>query len=149
MNKVVLIGRLAKDVEMRTVGDNISVANFTLAVDRRFKRKNEDQPSADFIPVTAWRKTAEFAGKYFHKGKQVYAFGSLETYSYEKDGEQRYGFRVNADELGFADSAPQGENASKERIGGSTQNLSDFAEPTDFSDPSGLDMIDDGDDLPF
>lgn len=46
MNKVVLIGRLTKDVEMRTVGDNISVANFTLAVDRRFKRKNEEQPSA-------------------------------------------------------------------------------------------------------
>ena len=74
----------------------------------------------------------------------------METYSYEKDGEQRYGFRVNADELGFADSAPQGENASKEKSGRNTQNLPDFAVPADFSDPSELDhIIDDGDDLPF
>ena len=145
MNKVILIGRLTRDVELKTVGEDISVANFTLAVDRRYKSKNGEQPSADFIPVKVWRKTAEFAAKYFHKGKQVYACGSLETYSYEKDGEQRYGFRINADEIGFADSAPQSGNANK----GSTAEHPDIAEPSDFEDPSGFDIIDTDDDLPF
>ena len=122
MNKVMLIGRLTKDVEMRTVGQDTAIANFTLAVDRRFKSKNEGQPTADFIPVSVWRKTAEFVEKYFRKGKQVYVCGSLETYTYEQNGERKYGFRVNADEVGFADGAKSDGNgpasANKGNSGG-------------------------------
>ena len=134
LNKVILIGRLVRDVEMKTVGNDTQLANFTLAVDRRFKSKTEGQPSADFIPVSAWRKTAEFVSKYFHKGKQVYVCGALETYTYDKDGEKRYGFRINADDVGFADSA---KTTGEEKGGGSD----------DFGMMPGEDFL--GDDLPF
>lgn len=112
LNRCTLIGRLTKDVELRSV-ENIPLANFTLAVNKRYKSKNEDAPTADFIPVTVWRKGAEFASAYFSKGKQVYVSGRLETYSYEKDGEIRYGFRVNADEIGFADSVKTDHNGEE------------------------------------
>lgn len=142
LNKIILIGRLVRDVDMKTVGDSTSLANFTLAVDRRYKSKAEGQPTADFIPVSAWRKTAEFVEKYFHKGKQVYVCGSLETYTYEQNGEKKYGFRVNADEVGFADSGKNGET------GGNAGNNNPFPESNDdfgFGDPSEFA----GDDLPF
>lgn len=146
LNKVILIGRLVRDVEMKTVGENTNLANFTLAVDRRFKSKAEGQPTADFIPISAWRKTAEFAGKYFRKGKQVYVCGALETYTYEQNGEKKYGFRVNADEVGFADSVKNDENNVNTGNNGDDENGfpgpgNDFAfgDPGDFA----------GDDLPF
>lgn len=82
LNNCSFIGRLTKDVEVATVGkDDIKVASFTLAVDRSYKSKNENDPTADFIPVQVWRKKAEFAENYFSKGKQVYATGRLETYN--------------------------------------------------------------------
>lgn len=111
LNKCIFIGRLVRDVDVKTVGNDTKVANFTIAVDRRFKQKDKDQPTADFIPVTVWRKSAEFAEKYFRKGKQVSVCGSLETYNWKKeDGSTGYGFRINADELGFADSSKNGNN---------------------------------------
>lgn len=149
LNKVILIGRLTRDVELKTVGNDTSLANFTLAVDRRYKSKNEEQPAADFIPVSAWRKTAEFAGKYFHKGKQVYVCGALETYTYEQNGEKKFGFRVNAEEVGFADSAGNGDSGQGNQFNGNTGNVRepDFADASsfDFGDPNDFD----GDDLPF
>ncbi len=137
LNKCIFIGRLTRDVELKTVGDNVPVANFTIAVDRRFKPKDDSQDTADFIPVAAWRKSAEFASKYFHKGKQVYVCGAMETYSWEKDGVKNYGFRINADEIGFADSAkgeggnnsPGNTNADDDfpaEIGQSFAPVSDF-----------------------
>lgn len=106
LNKIVMIGRLTKDPETRTVGEALK-AGFTLAVDRPYK--SEKGPNADFFPITAWRKSAEFVQKYFTKGKQVYVVGRLETYVYEVDGQRRYGFRVNAEEVGFADTKHGGD----------------------------------------
>ena len=116
LNKTIFIGRLTRDPEIKMFGENTKVANFTIAVDRRFKSKNQDAPSADFIPITAWRGTAEFIEKYFSKGKQVYVLGSLETYSYDKDGQKVFSFRVNADEVGFADTA-RNENGTQQNAG--------------------------------
>ena len=113
LNKNIYIGRLTRDPEIKMFGENTKCANFTIAVDRRFKSKNQDAPSADFIPITAWRGTAEFIEKYFSKGKQIYVCGWLETYSYEKDGERRYGFQIRADQVGFADSKKDGENGKE------------------------------------
>ena len=104
LNKVILIGNLTKDVEVKQVGE-AKLASFTLAVNRRFKSKNANQPATDYIPVAAWRQSADFAEKYFAKGKQVYVAGAIETYSYEQDGKKLYGFRINAEEVGFADTA--------------------------------------------
>ena len=141
LNKSILIGRLVRDVEMRTVGENTNVANFTLAVDRRFKSRDEEQPKADFIPVTVWRKSAEFAEKYFSKGKQVYVCGAIETYSYEKDGNKVYGFRVNADEIGFADTlkTDDGNQNESNKAGNDDFPMDGFMPQDDFE----------GDDLPF
>lgn len=103
LNKVILIGRLTKNPETKSMGENrIPMTSFTLAVERR--SGNEKGANVDFIPVNAWRGTAEFVQKYFTKGKQVYVSGRLETFTYEVDGQRRYGFSINAEEVGFADS---------------------------------------------
>ena len=122
LNKVIEIGRLTRDPEIRTFSENTKCATFTLAVDRRFKSKNENAPTADFLPVTAWRGTAEFIEKYFSKGKQIYVCGWLETYSYEKDGQKVFSFRVNADEVGFADTA-RNENGTHQNTGNTVPDM--------------------------
>lgn len=145
LNNCTFIGRLVRDPEVKTVKE-AKVASFTLAVDKRFKSKNDGAPTADFIPVSGWRSTADFVEKYFHKGKQVSVVGSLETYSYEKDGEKRYSFRINAEQVGFADSArteskPSGNGESPADDGFPVDEGADFS---GFGDPNAF-----GDDLPF
>ena len=104
MNKVILMGRLTRDPETRfTQGNNTAVCSFSLAVNRRFKQ--EGQPDADFINVTAWAKTAEFVSKYFTKGQQVGVIGRMQTRNYDdKDGKKVYVTEVIAEEVYFADS---------------------------------------------
>ena len=104
MNKIILLGRLSKDVEVRyTQTNNTMVASFTLAVNRRFKQ--EGQPDADFINIVAWSKLAEFCSKYFKKGQQVTLVGRLQTRSWEdENGQKRYVTEVVAEEAYFADS---------------------------------------------
>lgn len=103
MNKVQLIGRLTKDPEVRYTNSNTAVANFTLAVNRRFKK--EGQSEADFIPVVAWDKTADFCSKYFNKGLQVAVVGRLQVRSWDdNDGKKHYATEVVAEEVYFADS---------------------------------------------
>ena len=94
MNKVVLMGRLTRDPETRyTQGNNTAVCSFSLAVNRRFKQ--EGQPDADFINVTAWAKTAEFVSKYFTKGQQIGVIGRIQTRNYDdKDGKKVFGVYI-------------------------------------------------------
>lgn len=82
MNKVVLVGRLTADPELRQTQSGIASCQFTVAVDRRFADKNTGERQADFIRCQAWRQTAEFVGKYFSKGKMIALEGSLRTGSY-------------------------------------------------------------------
>ena len=100
MNKVVLLGRLTKDVDVRyTQATNIMVASFSLAVNRRFAKQGEER-QADFINVVAWSKTAEFCSKYFKKGQQVGVIGRLQTRNYEDDkGVKHYITEVVAEEV--------------------------------------------------
>ncbi len=107
LNKVILMGRLTKDPEVRyTSNTNTLVCSFTLAVDRSFKR--EGQPTADFINIVAWSKTGEFCSKYFTKGQQVAVTGRLQTRNYDdKDGKKVYVTEVIAEEAHFADSKKQ------------------------------------------
>lgn len=143
LNNCSFIGRLTRDVDVATVGENnVKVASFTLAVDRSYKSKNENDPTADFIPVQVWRKKAEFAENYFSKGKQVYATGRLETYSYDKDGRTVYAFRLKAEDIGFADTLKGSGNAQtnetdSSRVGNDDNfDISDFPamDPEDFED---------------
>ena len=105
MNKVILLGRLTKDPEVRyTQSENIlAIAKYTLAVDRRFKK--EGQPSADFINCVAFGKSAEFAEKYMTKGRLFGVIGKIQTRNYENDKKEKvYVTEVVVDEQYFADS---------------------------------------------
>jgi len=113
LNRIVLIGRLTRDVELRFTQEGKAVANFTLAVDRPFKNANGEK-EADFIPVVVWGKLAENCSNYIGKGRLVAADGRLQIRSYEgKDGQRRYITEVVAEEVRFLDK-PKNENSEND-----------------------------------
>ena len=102
MNCITLMGRLTRDPEIRT-GNNSTVARYTLAVDRRFKRDGD--PDADFFNCTVFGKSAEFAEKYFKKGTKLLIRGRIQSDNYtNKDGDKVYSWQVIVDEQEFAES---------------------------------------------
>ena len=109
MNKVILMGRLTKDPDIRNSGST-TVGRYTLAVDRRYKQDNG--PTADFIQCVTFGKSAEFAEKYFHKGTKIAVFGRIQTGSYQKDGQTIYTTDVVVEEQEFAESKGSGNNTS-------------------------------------
>lgn len=149
VNNIVLVGRLATDVKVNEIGDGVKQAKFTLAVDRRYKRKDADKPDTDFIKINAVRGTANFAEQYFKKGKQVSVVGSVETYSYQQEERTIYDFCVKAEQLGFADSL-NSENKQSTGTAGTASNNSQpgFNAPEEFSFLPDDDFSN-GDDLPF
>ena len=103
LNQIVLMGRMVRDPELRRTNSGIPVATFTLAVDRDFKSDNGEK--TDFIDVVAWRNTAEFASKYFSKGRMAVVSGRLEIRTWtDKDGNKRRNAEVNAEHIYFGDS---------------------------------------------
>lgn len=111
MNKVILMGRLTRDPEVRyTQGDNtMAIARYSLAVDRRFKRDGE--PDADFINCVAFGKAGEFAEKYLKKGTKIAVVGRIQTGSYtNKDGQKVYTTDVVVEEQEFAESKNSGSS---------------------------------------
>ncbi|MGI5927163.1 MAG: single-stranded DNA-binding protein [Thermacetogeniaceae bacterium] len=101
INRVVLVGRLTKDPELRQTNNGKSVATFTLAVDRRFKSANGDR-EADFIDIVAWGILGEICAKYLEKGKLAAVDGSLQIRSYKaKDGTNRNAASVVAEDVKF------------------------------------------------
>ena len=112
MNKVILMGRLTRDPEVRyTQTNNTLVASFSLAINRRFARPGEER-QADFINVVAWSKTGEFCSKYFKKGQQVGVIGRLQTRTWDDDKGRHYITEVVAEETYFADSRRDGDTGS-------------------------------------
>lgn len=104
MNKIFLLGRLVEDPSTRMTQSGITMTRFKLAVNRQGK-KEDGQPTADFLQITAWRQTAEFVSKYFRKGQQVLIEGYLRNNNWtDKDGNKRYADEVHADHVYFADS---------------------------------------------
>lgn len=105
LNRVILIGRVVAQPEMRYTTTGKAVANFRLAVDRR--GKNDE---ADFIPIVAWERTAEICGEFLTKGKLVAIEGRLQTRTYEtKDGQKRSAFDVVADDMRMLSGRNEGE----------------------------------------
>ena len=140
MNKVILMGRLTRDPEVRyTTTNNTLVATFPIAVNRRFARQGEER-QADFINIVAWDKTGEFCSKYFKKGMQVAVTGRIQTRNYDdKDGKKVYVTEVVAEETYFADSKREGGENPFSGVDApftATEGQSDFTPVTD-------------DDLPF
>lgn len=108
MNKVILIGRLVKDPEIRYTQSGKGVASFVLAVDRRFSK--EGQQTADFIPIVAWNKLAEICGNNLVKGRRISVEGRMQVRNYDaQDGTKRYVTEVIADEVEFLDSRKDGQ----------------------------------------
>lgn len=104
MNKVILVGRLTKDPELRyTANNQTPVAKFTLAVNRVFKQ--EGQPDADFIPIVVWGKQAENCEKYLSKGSLVAVAGRIQTRSWEQEGKKHFATEIIADEVHFLSKA--------------------------------------------
>ena len=139
MNKVVLMGRLTRDPEVRyTQTNNTLVASFSLAVNRRFAKQGEER-QADFVNIVAWNKTGEFCSKYFKKGQQVGVIGRLQTRNWEDDkGQKHYITEVVAEEAYFADSKRDSDGSSNfENTFGS-----EVSENSEFS-------VSSDDDLPF
>ena len=140
MNKVILMGRLTRDPEVRyTQTNNTLVASFSLAVNRRFARPGEER-QADFINIVAWSKTGEFCSKYFKKGQQVGVIGRIQTRTWDDDqGQKHYITEVVAEEAYFADSKrEEGSSSAFENTFGSTMPGMD----SDFE-------VSSSDDLPF
>jgi len=105
LNRIILMGRLTADPELRTTPSGVSVASFSIAVERNYQQNGERQ--TDFINCVAWRQTGEFISRFFQKGRMIAVEGSLQTRRYEdKTGAKRTAYDVVVDQAYFADSRP-------------------------------------------
>ena len=105
LNRIIIMGRLVRDPELRTTQSGVSVTSFTLAVDRDYKNRDSGENSTDFIDVVAWRQTAEFVCKYFAKGRMAVAEGRLQIRDWkDREGNNRRSAEVVADNVYFGDN---------------------------------------------
>lgn len=112
LNKIILMGRLTRDPELRRTQQGTAVASFSLAVDRDYKTKGAEKET-DFIDIVAWRNTAEFVSKYFSKGRMAVVEGRLQVRSYtDKEGNNRRAAEVVADNIYFGDSKKDGNSGN-------------------------------------
>ncbi|MDK2906013.1 MAG: single-strand DNA-binding protein [Eubacteriaceae bacterium] len=143
MNKVILVGRLTRNPEVKNTTSGRAVATFTLAVDRRFKNK-DGQKEADFIPIVFWGKQAELVGQYLSKGSQIGVSGRLQVRSYDaQDGTKRYVTEVVGDEMTFISTNGSGQSSSPTQAQ-TNGDMSDMGMDDDFHL-----MADDDDSVPF
>lgn len=113
MNKVALVGRLTKEPELKLTSNLTPFCSFTIAVDRRFKDAN-GQRQTDFINCLAWKQTAQFIQKYFHKGNKIGIIGTLQTRSYDDaNGQKRFVTEVIAEEVDFVESNNSNQNQTQ------------------------------------
>ena len=104
LNKIIVMGRMTKDPELRHTTTGTAVTSFSLACDRDFKDKQTGEKETDFLDVVAWRNTAEFVSKFFAKGRMIVVEGRLQIREWEKDGQKRRNAEILADNVYFADS---------------------------------------------
>ena len=166
LNRIIIMGRLARDPELRHTQTGTPVASFRLAVDRDFRDKNTGERATDWIDVVAWRGTAEFASKFLAKGRLAVVEGRLQMRDWtDKDGNRRTSAEVVADNIYFADSRRENDNGGgnygnsgygNSNYGGGNRDRSDYSRapaPADYGIPSGDDqfseLADDDGELPF
>ncbi|TCS80797.1 single-stranded DNA-binding protein [Tepidibacillus fermentans] len=148
LNRVILIGRLTRDPELRYTPTGVAVTTFTLAVDRNYTNQ-QGQREADFIPIVAWRGLAENVANYLKKGRLTAVEGRLQTRSYENnEGKRVFVTEVVADNVRFLESAnQQSRNQSGDFFGSRNQPNDRFEQDPFADDGSPIDISDD--DLPF
>ena len=114
LNKIILMGRLTRDPELRHTQAGAAVASFTLAVDRDFKDKQSGAKATDFIDVVVWRQIAEFVSRYFTKGRMAVVEGRLQMRDWtDKDGNKRRSAEVVAENVYFGDSKREAESPAE------------------------------------
>lgn len=150
INRVVLTGRLTRDLELRRTQSGTSVVSFTLAVDRNFRR--EGQPEADFINCVAWNRQAETMAQYLHRGSLIGVDGRLQTRNYEnQQGQRVYVTEVVVDNFTFLESRAQSQQAAAtynpNPMPSQLQQPVDSSFDTSFDENDTLDIA--SDDLPF
>ena len=150
INRVVLTGRLTRDLELRRTQSGTSVVSFTLAVDRIFRR--EGQPEADFINCVAWNRQAETMAQYLHRGSLIGVDGRLQTRNYEnQQGQRVYVTEVVVDNFTFLESRAQSQQAAAtynpNPMPSQPQQPVDSSFDTSFDENDTLDIA--SDDLPF
>lgn len=122
LNKVILMGRITRDLVVNQTPSGASVLTFTIAVDRSFVRQGEERQT-DFITCVAWRNQAEFISRYFAKGRMIAIVGNLRTRNYEKDGVRHYVTEVYVDEVSFTgEPKQQGSGYQQNNYQGGYQN---------------------------
>ena len=123
INRVVLMGRIATEIELKKTPNGTSVAQFSVAVERSYAKQGEEKQT-DFIVCVAWQKTAEFISKFFGKGRMIALEGNLRTRNYEdKNGSKRYITEVYVDNVSFTGEAKQDSKANNTSV-----EMSDFEE---------------------
>ena len=135
LNKIIIMGRLTRDPELRRTGSGTAVTSFSLACDRDFKSQSGEKET-DFIEVVAWKNTAEFVSKYFSKGRMAVVEGRLQIRDWtDKDGNKRVTAEVVADNVYFADSKRSESNDNqKENFNALSGRLSDDFVPISEED---------------
>ena len=115
INRVVLVGRLTRDVEVRKTASGLSVATFTVACDRRMARGQDgnNQQSADFISCVAWRQAADFLGSYARKGALMGVEGRIQTRNYDRDGQKVYVTEIVCDTVNLLESKSQSQSRAQ------------------------------------
>lgn len=147
LNKVIIMGRLTADPELRQTPSGISTCRFSVAVDRGYKSKDTGERQTDFIRVTAWRQTAEFVSRYFSKGQMIVIEGSLRNNNYEdQNGVKHYSMEVLADSVSFAGS--RNDNNYTANTPQTTQ-VSNPVEDVQLGDLADFEEVIAGDDPPF
>ena len=150
MNKVILMGRLTREPDVRysqNADGSMAVARYTLAVDRRRARNNNDEQSADFISCVAFGRSGEFAEKYLHQGTKIGVTGRIQTGSYtNKDGQRVYTTDVVVEEQDFAESkaAASSYTGGYQQQGGYANAPEPQAAPAPTSRPASSEAVSDG-----
>ena len=135
LNKIIIMGRLTRDPELRRTGSGTAVTSFSLACDRDFKSQSGEKET-DFIEVVAWKNTAEFVSKYFSKGRMAVVEGRLQTRDWtDREGGKRVATEIVADNVYFADSKRSESNDNqKENFNARSGRLSDDFVPISEED---------------
>ena len=132
LNKIIIMGRLTRDPELRRTGSGTAVTSFSLACDRDFKSRSGDKET-DFIEVVAWKNTAEFVSKYFSKGRMAVVEGRLQTRDWtDREGGKRVATEIVADNVYFGDSKRDSDSGTassySDTLSGMTQDFSEISE---------------------
>lgn len=128
-NKIILVGNLVADPELKQTQSGVAVSTFRIAVSRRFTRAGE-QPQTDFFDIVAWRQTAEFVTRFFTKGRPILVCGSLQTRSWtDANGNKRISYEIVADECSFVDRKADGPAGGAPSYGAPVAEMPNYSSP--------------------